>query len=114
MRTNKVISSHRTFGNIALIVLFTIFGFNRCKNVDKISEAQVFRYNEDVSVNTLDPIYIKSQSEIWIGSQIYEGLVALDDKLQPIPRLSKYWEISPDGRVYKFVIRTDASIKTEN
>ena len=108
MRTNKVISSHRTFGNIALIVLFTIFGFNRCKNVDKISEAQVFRYNEDVSVNTLDPIYIKSQSEIWIGSQIYEGLVALDDKLQPIPRLSKYWEISPDGRVYKFVIRTDA------
>jgi len=109
MRTNKVISSHLTFGNITLIVLFTILGFNRCKNVDKISEAQVFRYNEDVSVNTLDPIFIKSQSEIWIGSQIYEGLVALDDKLQPIPRLCKSWEISPDGRVYKFILRQDVS-----
>jgi len=75
--------------------------------VDKILESQVFRYNEDVSVNTLDPIYIKSQSEIWIGSQIYEGLVSLNADLKPTPSLAKNWEISDSGRVYKFNLRTD-------
>jgi ABC-type transport system substrate-binding protein len=73
--------------------------------VDNVSEDQVFRYNEDVSVNTLDPIYIKSQSEIWIGSQIYEGLVALDSSLKPVPKIAKHWFISDSGRVYKFVLK---------
>ena len=73
--------------------------------MDKISEAHIFRYNEDVSVNTLDPAYIKSQSEIWIGSQIFEGLVTLDSNLKVIPQLAQNWEIDASGTVYKFSIR---------
>ncbi|MEY2937928.1 MAG: hypothetical protein RL062_517, partial [Bacteroidota bacterium] len=37
----------------------------------------VFHYNEDESVTTLDPAFVKSQSEIWIVSQIFNGLVDL-------------------------------------
>lgn len=105
IRKNKFISFQPVFCTPVLVVLFTFFAIGCGENVDKIPEAQVFRYNEDVSVNTLDPVYIKSQSEIWIGSQIYEGLVALDADLKPIPQIAKYWEISDSGRVYKFVIK---------
>jgi len=103
--TNKVISKRCLHVSSIFTLLFTFFLFECCKNVDNVSEDQVFRYNEDVSVNTLDPIYIKSQSEIWIGSQIYEGLVALDSNLKPIPKIAKHWLISDSGRVYKFVLK---------
>lgn len=90
--------------SIGGIVLFTIVGNHSCKNVDKISDTLVFRYNEDASVTTLDPAYIKSQSEIWIASQIYNGLVELDSQLNPKPSLAKSWTISEDGLVYKFAL----------
>lgn len=73
--------------------------------MDKISKPLIFRYNEDVSVNTLDPAFIKSQSEIWIGAQIYEGLMGLDSLLNPVPELSKTVEIDPTGTVYKFTLK---------
>lgn len=82
--------------------------------MDKISEAHIFRYNEDVSVNTLDPAYIKSQSEIWIGSQIFEGLVTLDSNLKVIPLLAKSWEIDTSGTVYKFSLRKDIYFNQQN
>ena len=82
--------------------------------MDNIYNPSVFQYNEDVSVNTLDPAYIKSQSEIWIGSQIYEGLVGLDSQQNPVPALAKNWEISKNGNVYKFVLNSNAQfISTE-
>lgn len=76
--------------------------------MDNIYNSTVFQYNEDVSVNTLDPAFIKSQSEIWIGSQIYEGLVSLDSQLKPVPALAKSWQILENGNVYKFVLNTQA------
>jgi len=103
-RSNKFISFRSVLATKTLLVLFTFFALGCGENVDKISESQVFRYNEDVSVNTLDPVYIKSQSEIWIGSQIYEGLISLNDALLPTPQIAKSWEITDSGRVYKFVI----------
>ncbi len=104
IRKNKFISFRWLFTILPGIVLFTFLANGCGENVDKIQESQVFRYNEDVSVNTLDPVYIKSQSEIWIGSQIYEGLVTLNDQLKPVPQIAKSWEISDSGCVYKFVI----------
>ena len=88
-------------------VLFTIVGIIRCKNVDKISEDLIFRYNEDASITTLDPAYIKSQAEIWVASQLYNGLVELDSNLNPIPMLARSWTLSEDACVYKFVLRRD-------
>ncbi len=105
---SKFISSWAYNAIFTFLVLFTFFEFICCKNVDNIYNPYVFQYNEDVSVNTLDPAYIKSQSEIWIGSQIYEGLVGLDLQQNPIPALAKSWEIQENGNVYKFVINSKA------
>ncbi len=111
---SKFISSWSYIAILVPLLLFTIFEFVCCKNVDNIYNPYVFQYNEDVSVNTLDPAYIKSQSEIWIASQIYEGLVGLDSLQNPVPALAKSWEISENGNVYKFVIKTNALFAQTN
>ena len=41
----------------------------------------------------------------FVGSKIYEGLISLTPKLEPIPRLAQSWTISPDGKVYTFKLR---------
>lgn len=38
---------------------------------------------------------------------LYNGLVGLDDDLQPVPELAESWEIEDDGRVYTFTLRDD-------
>lgn len=86
-------------------LLCTIVGTGGCKNVDKVSDTLIFRYNEDNSITSLDPAYVKSQGEIWIASQIYNGLVELDSQLLPSPMLARNWEILKDGLVYKFHLR---------
>jgi peptide/nickel transport system substrate-binding protein len=40
-------------------------------------------------------------------SQIYEGLVELDDSLNLVPKLAKRWSVSPDGLDYTFILRND-------
>lgn len=41
----------------------------------------------------------------FVGSKIYEGLITLSSKLEPIPVLAESWTISEDGRVYTFKLR---------
>ncbi|MFM7764980.1 MAG: ABC transporter substrate-binding protein, partial [Sphingomonadales bacterium] len=89
-------------------VIYMVLGNYGCKNVDNYSDSLIFRYNEDATVATLDPAFIKSQSEIWIAQQIYNGLIELDSALKPMPSLAYRWETSADGLVYKFFLRRDA------
>ena len=91
------------------VLLFTVLGLGGCKNVDKKSPQQIFHYNEDVSVTTLDPAFVRSQSENWIVSQIFNGLIDLDAQLQPVPALAKSWEISTDLLTYTFHLRSDVN-----
>lgn len=41
----------------------------------------------------------------FVGSKIYEGLITLSPKLDPVPRLAESWTISPDGKTYTFKLR---------
>jgi peptide/nickel transport system substrate-binding protein len=105
---NKFISKRGEFRSMGLCLLFTVLGILGCENVDKKSPFMVFHYNEDESVTTLDPAYVKSQSEIWIVSQVFNGLVDLNPQLQVVPALSDHWEISEDKKIYTFHLRRDA------
>ncbi len=106
---NKFISKAMILFSSVGLLLCTVFLFDGCKNVDKKSPQQVFHYNEDVSVTTLDPAFVKSQSEIWIVSQIFNGLVDLDAQLQPVPAIAKRWEVSEDQLTYTFHLRSDVN-----
>ncbi|PSR53319.1 ABC transporter substrate-binding protein [Adhaeribacter arboris] len=68
---------------------------------------KVFKYNQPESLTSLDPAYARNQGNIWAVTQLYNGLVELDNQLQPAPAIAQSWEISPDGRRYLFHLRHD-------
>jgi len=68
---------------------------------------RVFRYNQPESLTSLDPAFARNQANTWAVTQLYNGLVELDDSLKPGPALARRYEISPDGRRYTFTIRPD-------
>ncbi|MBA2249648.1 MAG: ABC transporter substrate-binding protein [Chitinophagaceae bacterium] len=67
----------------------------------------VFHYNEQSGLATLDPAFAKSQSVMWVAHQIYNTLVETDDQLNLVPSLAKSWDISADNLVFTFHLRTD-------
>jgi peptide/nickel transport system substrate-binding protein len=74
--------------------------------VDNVSTSNVFKYNEAASISSLDPVFVKSQSENWICSQINAGLVQLDTQLNVTPMLADSWKI--DKNTYTFYLNRNA------
>jgi oligopeptide transport system substrate-binding protein len=91
------------------------------KEVEKIVEKEVvvevgalppeetlFRAEGYSDVPTLDPSLSQDTSAINMGTQLYEGLVILDEETgEVLPGMATDWEISDDGLVYTFNIRDD-------
>lgn len=50
----------------------------------------------------LNPAVTTSGNTHTVADQIFNGLVGLDDQLNPVPELAASWEISDDGKVYTF------------
>lgn len=67
----------------------------------------VFRYNESKGITSLDPAYAKDNTVIWPTTQLFNGLVEMDDSLHVVPAIAKRWEISTDSRIYTFYLRKD-------
>jgi oligopeptide transport system substrate-binding protein len=58
---------------------------------------------------TLDPALVTDTTSSGVVVELFSGLVALSTDLQLVPDLAESWEISPDGTVYTFTIRADAT-----
>jgi len=56
---------------------------------------------------TLDWNRANTTVETHVLVNLMEGLLGLDEKLQVVPALAKSWKVSPDGKVYTFVLRQD-------
>ena len=67
----------------------------------------IFKYNESAGILTLDPIYAKDLPHIWACNQVFNSLVAFDDKMNLVPMVAKSWDVSEDGLVYTFHLRND-------
>ncbi len=58
---------------------------------------------------SLDPAIATGQPDLRIITALFEGLTRLNPKTAtPIPALAQTWDISPDGTVYTFHLRTNA------
>ncbi len=79
-----------------------------CSESETRSESNTFFFNMPTEPNSLDPIEISQQASWWIGSQVYEGLIALDVELNPVGAVAERWETSEDGLVWTFTIREGA------
>ncbi|MFC2090191.1 ABC transporter substrate-binding protein [Bacteroidota bacterium] len=79
-----------------------------CSGPDPVNlDKQVFRYNESKGITLLDPAFARNQTIIWPVSQLFNGLVQMDDSLNIQPSIAKSWTISEDGLVYTFNLRND-------
>ena len=58
---------------------------------------------------TLDPALVTDTTSSGVVVEVFSGLVALDTDLRLVPDLAESWEISPDGTVYTFTLRPDAT-----
>jgi peptide/nickel transport system substrate-binding protein len=67
----------------------------------------IFHYNEQTGIASLDPAFAKNQSIMWAVHQLYNTLVEVDQNLNIVPSLAKSWEISEDRRTYTFHLRMD-------
>lgn len=67
----------------------------------------VFRYNEHKNIGSLDPAFAKDNADIWATNQLFNGLVEMDKDLSVKPCIAKNWQISEDGKTYRFTLRND-------
>lgn len=65
-----------------------------------------FRINELENVRSLDPVGINDNVSHHVAHQIYDLLIDLDSSLQLEPALASSWEISEDGLLYTFHLRS--------
>lgn len=88
---------------VALLIVIGDWGCRSRRN----SQKQVFHYNEQTGIASLDPAFAKNQSIIWPIHQLYNTLVETDADLNIVPSLATHWEVSDDRRVYTFHLRPD-------
>jgi len=67
----------------------------------------IYRYPLNNDPATLDPVYVIDGYQGAVVVNIHEGLVGLDEELQPIPAIAKSWEVSDDGLTWTFQLRPD-------
>ena len=87
----------------SIIILSLLTGcFSKEKN-----DSQIFHYNEQTGISSLDPAFAKNQSIMWPVHQLYNTLIEVDDSLRLKPSLAKSWELSEDRLSYIFHLRDD-------
>lgn len=88
-------------------VLLLISAVLGCVKSENFSEKKVFRYNQSEALTSLDPAFARNQANIRVVCQLFNGLTALNNELRAEPDLAERWEISEDGSVYTFQLRSD-------
>ena len=78
-----------------------------CHPSETSSHKTVFNINLDEGLTSLDPAFCRNQNTIWMDNQLYNGLVQIDDSMHVQPSIAKSWDLSPDGKVYTFHLRSD-------
>jgi peptide/nickel transport system substrate-binding protein len=111
-----------------------IINFNQSKrnNVDEISKEESTTYEKIIKAkvpdsipdkakkrkNTLivginsptgnfNPIYCNSLYDSWVCDLVFEGLIKIDEKGNPVGNIASEWNISQDGKVYSFRLKNN-------
>ena len=92
---------------IFLISLFVTSCGGIQKDGEPDTDKTVFRYNESAGISTLDPAFVRGFEDFIAVSQVFNGLVSLNSKLEVVPSIADRWEISENGKEYTFYLRND-------
>ena len=98
----------KTCRNLWAWFVMVMFVFTACgQRHDDDEGLAIFKYNESAGILTLDPIYAKDLPHIWACNQLFNSLVAFDEKMNLVPMVAHSWDISEDGLTYTFHLRND-------
>ena len=95
-----------TLKHFSLLIILLYFGISSCKS-HLHPDKQIFHYNEQTGIASLDPAFAKNQSVIWAIHQLYNTLIEVDEGMHLKPSLAKSWDISIDNLSFIFHLRTD-------
>jgi ABC-type transport system substrate-binding protein len=91
--------------NLLLSLPFFVFLMSSCSHHEKVKN--IFHYNEQSGIATLDPAFAKNQSIMWAVHQLYNTLVQIDNNMNLVPSLAKSWDESDDNLTFTFHLRND-------
>src|SRR5256885_13235126 len=89
-----------SFFTIGVVLLTSCYNEN-------VKKKNIFHYNEQTGIASLDPAFAKNQSVMWAIHQVYNTLVETDSQLNIVPSIARSWELSEDRKIYTFYIRND-------
>lgn len=92
---------------IQLLMFVYAFGILLSCSSKHSSNKQVFTYNEQTGIASLDPAFAKNQSVMWPIHQLYNTLVEVDSNLSIVPSVAKSWDVSADRLTFTFHLRND-------
>ena len=92
-------------GKLSCFLVGMIFFLSSCEHHEQTGN--IFHYNEQSGIATLDPAFAKNQSVNWVVHQMYNTLVQTDDDMNIVPSLAKSWDVSPDNLTITFHLRND-------
>lgn len=78
------------------------------ETTEKPKEPSILVFNAAVDPPTLDPQLNTISNGSLIIYNMFEGLVRTNTRNEQVPGVAEKWEISEDGKEYKFFIRNDA------
>jgi peptide/nickel transport system substrate-binding protein len=73
----------------------------------ELPQGMVFRYNESKDIPSLDPAFAASQNAVNACTQLFCGLLQLDESLNVQPCIAKRFATSSDGLFHTFTLRRD-------
>lgn len=92
---------------VGLLILLGAVLLCACRQKDQASNKKVFNINLDEGLSSMDPAFARNQNALWMANQLYNGLVQIDDSLHIKPCVAKSWDLSADGKLYTFHLRSD-------
>ncbi len=94
--------------SLALVVQFG------CSEKIGQSDKDVFRFNIHAGFTSMDPAFARNQANIWVSNQIFDGLLQLNDNLEPVPCIAKSWEVDSSKTTYTFHLRQDVYFQKDS
>ncbi len=85
---------------VALVLLLA-----SCGNQNSDSGKKIFRYNQTGGLNSLDPAQARNRAAIWATTQIFNGLLELDENMLPTQSIAEAYRWDSTETIYTFIIR---------
>ena len=105
---SKELSHYGILLSLLCCMITLTCGTNRVEQAHILEEKPVYGgtfRTAQLTPETLDPIFIDDIYESTITNQIFDGLLAFNEDLRPVPAIAQEWIISLDRRTYTFTLQ---------